>query len=85
MDGYREEFILKYGGEEEWVDKVLEFPAQRTAAVYEGKELVLFLGIPAITLEAWDTAGLMAVWFVQRTDDNPPRAVSSAHMAGVHC
>ena len=75
-DGYREEFILKYGGEDEWVDKVLKFPAQRTAAVYEGKELVLFLGIPAITLEAWDTAGLMAVWFVQRTDDNPPRAVS---------
>ena len=76
VDGYREEFILEYGGEEEWVDKVLEFPAQRTAAVYEGKELVLFLRIPTITLEAWDSAELgLAVWFVQRTDDNPPRAV----------
>ena len=78
VDGYREEFIVKYGGEEEWVDKVLESPAQRTAAVYEGKELVLFLGIPTTTLEAWDTAGVMAVWFVQRTGDDPPRAVSSA-------
>ena len=75
VDGFREEFILKYGGEEEWVDKVLEFPAQRTASVYEGKELVLFLRIPTITLEAWGTELGLAVWFVQRTDDNPPRAV----------
>ena len=75
VDGFREEFILKYGGEEEWVDKVLDFPAQRTAAVYEGKELVLFLRIPTITLEAWGTELGLAVWFVQRTDDNPPRAV----------
>ena len=75
VDGYREEIILKYGGEEEWVDKVLKFPAQRTASVYEGKELVLFLRIPTITLEAWGTELGLAVWFVQRTDDNPPRAV----------
>ena len=74
--GYREDFIAKYGGEEEWVDNVLDSPARRTAAAYQGKELVLFLGIPTLAVEAWDTELLLAVWFVQRTGNNPPRAVA---------
>jgi len=57
------------------VDNALDFPARRTGAVYEGKELVLFLGIPTLTVEAWETELLMAVWFVQQTGNNPPRVV----------
>ena len=76
-DGYRDNFIAIHGGEEQWVDNAFEFPAQRTAAAYEGKELVLFLRIPAtIAVEAWSTELLLAVWFVQRSGDDPPRAVS---------
>ena len=76
-DGYRDNFIAIHGGEEQWVDNAFEFPAQRTAAAYEGKELVLFLRIPAtVAVEAWSTELLLAVWFVQRSGDDPPRAVS---------
>ena len=73
--GYRESFIAQNGGEDQWVDNVLDFPAGRAEEVYAGKELVLFLRIPTITVEAWDTELELAVWFVQRTGDNPPRAV----------
>ena len=76
-DGYRDAFIALHGGEDEYVDNALDFPALRTAAAYEGKELVLFLRIPAtIAVEAWSTGLLLSVWFVQRTGDDPPRAVS---------
>ncbi len=73
--GYRDSFIALHGGEDQWVDNALDFPARRTGAVYEGKELVLFLGIPTLTVEAWETELLMAVWFVQQTGNNPPRVV----------
>ncbi len=58
------------------MDNTLNFPASRAEEVYAGKELVLFLGIPTLTVEAWATELELAVWFVQKTDDNPPKAVS---------
>lgn len=76
-DGYRENVIATHGGEDKWVDNAFDNPAQRTADVYEGKELVLFLRIPAtIAVETWATSLQLSLWFVQRTGDNPPRAVS---------
>ena len=75
-EGYRESVIAENGGEDHWVDNVLNYPARRAADAYDGKELVLLLNIPTITLEAWDTAkALYSIWFVQRSGDDPPRAV----------
>ena len=74
--GYRKSFIEQQGGENAWVDNTLDFPASRAEEVYAGKELVLFLGIPTLTVEAWATELELAVWFVQRTGDNPPNAVA---------
>ena len=47
----------------------------RTGAVYEGKELVLFLGIPTLTVEAWDNGVVDGRVVVQRSGDDPPRVV----------
>jgi len=52
-----------------WIT-MLSDPRARTAAAYEGKELVLFLqATGSIRVEAWEPGGLFNVWFVQRTDD----------------
>jgi hypothetical protein len=61
-------------GANELADEYLEGPS-RTADVYEGKELVLFLGIPfSLAVEAW-VVHTEATWFVQRNGDEI-RAVS---------
>ena len=74
--GYRESFIAQHGGEDHWVNNALDYPAVRTADVYEGKELVLLLRVSGtIAVETWETELLMGVWFVQRSGDDPPRAV----------
>lgn len=73
----RDGMIEAFGGEDVWLENLLDNPAARTASVYEGKELVLFLRLPfAITIEAFVADGAFSVWFVQRNDDNPPRAVA---------
>ena len=48
----------------------LDDPRARTAAAYEGRELVLFLR-PSSTLavEAWDVASQFHMWFLQRGED----------------
>ena len=60
-----------------WLTEVVKNPAARTAAAFEGRELVLFLR-PAHTLavETWDTnSGSGDVWFVQRAAEDDIRAV----------
>ena len=43
-------------------------PANRVASAYEGKEMILFLTLPAsLTVESWLTFGIFDRWFVQRT------------------
>ena len=54
---------------DEWLTDVVTDPRARTAAAYEGKELVMFLGsAKTLALEAWSTNWLIGdLWFVQRT------------------
>ena len=56
---------------------VLKDPQSRTATVYEGKELVLFL-VPtfSVAVESWQRIGDFGTWFVQRNNNNNIRAVS---------
>ena len=61
-----------------WLTDVVHDPQARTAAVFEGNEVVLFLG-PSFTIavESWYTgAGLADVWFVQQPDEGATRAVA---------
>ena len=77
-EGYldREATIDFYGGEDVWIITLFDDPAGRTAQAYEGKEMVLFLGLPfAITLEAFVVNDLFSLWFVQRGEDGTVRAV----------
>ena len=65
--------LITIAGLEEWVDDVYNDPGVRTASAYEGKELVLFLGIPFfLDVETWSPK---SIWFVQR-DGDEIRAVS---------
>lgn len=54
-----------------WVRSVLNDPQSRVATVYEGKELVLLLGLPhTIAVESWKVSAPVAgVWFVQKFGD----------------
>ena len=73
----RDEVIERYGGENVWLDNLLEWPAAEVAEAYEGKELVLFLRLPyALTLEAFVVDGLFDVWLVQKNDVGDTRAVA---------
>ena len=61
-----------------WLTDVARDPQARTAAVYEGKEVVLFLG-PNLTIavESWyGGTGTADVWFVQQPDEGATRAVA---------
>ena len=61
-----------------WLADVSHDPEGRTAAVFEGNEVVLFLG-PSFTIavEAWrEGAGIETVWFVQQPDEGATRAVA---------
>ena len=61
---------------DDWI-RTLEDPRSRTAAAYEGRELVMFLRPPiSIAVEAWNSRGLFRRWFVQRDDENDIRAVA---------
>ena len=61
-----------------WLTDVVRDPEGRTADVFEGNEVVLFLG-PSFTIavESWrDGPQIADVWFVQRPDEGDPRAVA---------
>ena len=62
-----------------WLTNTVRDPEGRTAAVYEGNEVVLLLE-PSFTIavEAWlGSSGTARVWFVQRPDQGMVRAVAS--------
>ena len=63
--------------EDKWI-RTLRDPQARTAAAYEGKELVLLLR-PAISIavEAMTPLGLFTRWFVQRDDAERPNSSTS--------
>ena len=63
-----------------WLTEVARDPQARTAAVYEGKEVVLFLGPNfTIAVESWyGGTGIADVWFVQQPDEGATRAISPA-------
>ena len=61
-----------------WLTVIANDPQARTAAVFEGNEVVLFLE-PSFTIavEAWLGAdGTATVWFVQQPDEGAVRAVA---------
>ena len=61
-----------------WPADVVHDPEGRTAAVFEGNEVVLFLG-PSFTIAVeswWEGAGIAMVWFVQQPDEGATRAVA---------
>ena len=61
---------------ESWI-KALSDPRARTAAAYEGRELVMLLRpTSTIKVEAWTSRGLFTLWFVQRGDGDEIRAVA---------
>ena len=52
-------------------------PRARTAAAYEGRELVMLLrATSTIHVEAWTSRGLFTLWFVQQGDGDDIRAVA---------
>ena len=63
---------------DDWLENTVEDPETRTADIFEGKEVVLFLR-PSFTIavEAWGGNSKIAdVWFVQRPDEGAVRAVA---------
>ena len=61
---------------ESWI-KALSDPRARTAAAYEGRELVMLLRpTSTIKVEAWTSRGLFTLWFVQRDNGDEIRAVA---------
>ncbi len=73
----REEFEDWLNIRDEFVLDVLEDPQLRTAKVYEGKEMVLLLHIPAtVLLESWTLGGWWGnTWFLQRNKEGEVRAL----------
>jgi len=56
--------------QEDAVVEELDDPRSRTAAAYEGRELVLFLEPSStIAVEAWEGSGHFHMWFLQRSED----------------
>ena len=52
-------------------------PRARTAAAYEGRELVMLLrATSTIHVEAWTSRGIFTLWFVQQGDGDDIRAVA---------
>ena len=65
--------------EDGWLTYVVHDPQARTAAVFEGNEVVLFLRPNfTIAVESWyAAAGTADVWFVQQPDEGVTRAVAA--------
>ena len=67
---------LDWEQEEEVYMITLSDPRARTAAAFEGRELVMWLMLPiSIAVEAWDADAKLGRWFVQRDDPGDIRAV----------
>lgn len=74
---YRDEFADWLNIRDEYVMDVLNDPQSRTAAVYEGKEMILLLDIPStIAVESWTRSGSWGtVWFLRRDETGDIRAL----------
>ena len=80
----RHTFLL--AGDRDWerdkdwaIEHEFKNPAARTAATYEGRELVLFLKpTPTMTVESWAVGGHWDTWFVRRDPDTDPPGVTAA-------
>lgn len=60
------------------VEQYLEYPQQRTASAFEGREVILFLGTTStIAVEAWEPSWAFSIWYVQKHGDQL-RVVSPA-------
>jgi len=64
--------------EKQKTERGLEYPQQRTASAFEGREVILFLGTTStIAVEAWEPSGAFSIWYVQKHGDQL-RVVSPA-------
>ena len=63
---------------DDWLTDTVRDPQSRTAAAYEGREIVVFLRAGyTIAVEAWGGSwGIADVWFVQQPEVGPVRAVA---------
>ena len=69
--------ILDWEDIKEETLQYLEDPESRTAAAYEGKEMVLFLSTPdTIIVEAWNVNQYFDIWFIQKDENNQIRAIA---------
>ena len=51
-------------------ERFLEYPQQRTALAFEGREVILFLGnTTTIAVESWEPSGAFSIWYVQKHGD----------------
>ena len=69
---FRERFIYVYSD-----------PRERTAAAYEGREMVMLLRpTSTIHVEAWTSRGLFTLWFVQRRGSQLRAVAYDTYLAG---
>ena len=70
-------------GEMPIVEKQVELNAYSRVSEYEGKELVMFLGIPPTTaVEVWEVSSFFrSLWFVQRHEDEVRAVARYIHRA----
>ena len=69
--------ILDWEDIKEETLQYLEDPESRTAAAYEGKEMILFLSTPATRIvEAWNVNQYFDIWFIQKDENNQIRAIA---------
>ena len=61
-------------------DEQLDFwndPASSTASTFEGKEMILFLGLPGtLGVEAWVSREPFNLWFIEQTPEGELRAIA---------
>ena len=71
---------LDWEQDKDWaIEHEFKNPAARTAATYEGRELVLFLKpTGTMTVEAWTVGGAWDTWFVRRDPATDPPGVTAA-------
>ena len=59
-----------WGREKQRTLRFLEYPQQRTAVAFEGREVILFLGATStVEVEAWEPSGAFSIWYVQKHGD----------------
>ena len=71
-------YVDNWSREKQKAERFLEYPQQRTALAFEGREVILFLGTTTtIAVESWEPSGAFSIWYVQKHGDQL-RVVSPA-------